>query len=215
MTSKPIDGACPPIAHHGIRRVIEHPGIVAAACLAPAREARVHALRVGRIEKLDQPRQAPRRGLQRKRSAQRLIQIRLLAHGPTCAATVETARRQLTQPGLQEFDVRRRDRQLQRIKSRRHAVLQAADIPRPARAPGSRARDPCRRSPASRPGGHSIATRKPMNTVLPEPVGPQIERMTGILAAAAVGIVGVAGMQREVIRRAGAGNRDSASASPQ
>ena len=57
--------------------------------------------------------------LERERSHQRMIQIRLLANGQS--GTVP--RTKASQPDLQEFDVGGRGRQLQRIKARRHAVL--------------------------------------------------------------------------------------------
>ncbi len=36
---------------------------------------------IGRVEKFDEPRDAPRRRLERQRTAQRLIEVRLLADG--------------------------------------------------------------------------------------------------------------------------------------
>ena len=41
--------------HHGVARVVEHPGVLAVRRFAPARQARVHALGVGGIEEFDQP----------------------------------------------------------------------------------------------------------------------------------------------------------------
>ena len=75
-----------------------------------------------RIQELDEPRQPPRGELERQRPAQRLVEIRLLAHRERAAA----GSHQHPQPGFQELDIERGRRELQRIKARRLAVLERA-----------------------------------------------------------------------------------------
>ena len=91
-------------SHDEVFRIVEHPGVIAARRLTPARESRVESFRVRGIEKLDQSREPPRRGLERQRPAQRLIEIRLLTHRERPASR---GPRQHPQPGFQELDVMR------------------------------------------------------------------------------------------------------------
>src|SRR5947207_12556189 len=65
--------------------VVEHRGIVTSARLAPGREARVETFGVRGVEELDQARQPTCTKFQCQRSAQRLIQIRLLTYAQGCA----------------------------------------------------------------------------------------------------------------------------------
>ena len=129
--------------------------------------------RIGRIQKFDQPRKTPRRRFERQRAVQRLIQIGLSRARRTTAGAAVRTPLELAQPDLEKFDIGRRDRQLQRIESGGYTVLQreifAAQRPHQNLESAILVEDHLRGSLSA-----SMATRKPMNTVLPDPVGPQM-----------------------------------------
>ncbi len=178
-------------------RVVEHPRVLASRALAPAREPRMNALRVRRIDELDQPREPPGRKIQRQRSAQRLIEIRLLAR----RKRVRPSDQQLEAKPFKNSTLRAVGGSCSGLKPVGSPFLSARYVPPSARTRISSPRSlskttwvtPCRAS---------IASRKPTNTVLPGPRRSADEGMPGVLAAPAVGILGVARVQREVIRRA-------------
>ena len=128
--------------------VVEHPGVVAPACARTSARGAHAGLRIGRIQELDQPRQPPRRRLERQRAAQRLIEIGALARRRGRSPAGRTSSRS---QAFRNSTLCARCRQLQRIEAGRRRRSRAADTPRPARAPGSQVRDPCRTRPASRP----------------------------------------------------------------
>ena len=105
----------------------------------------MHAFRIGGVQELHQPRQPPGGHLERQRPAQRLIEIRELANGRAVSRSRGMRRAEHPQPRSQELDVRRRLRELQRIESRWSCRCREQSSRRPTRAPGFRARDPCRR----------------------------------------------------------------------
>ena len=166
----------------------------------------MHALRIGWVEKFDQPRQAPRREVERECPAQRLVEIRLLAHrqrGRTAPLGLD--HREFPQPSLQEKDVRRSRRQLQRVEAGRRAAAER-QILSPERA--------------NQNLEASILVEHDLRHVLPaEHRNHEADedglagsgraadqRMSGVLAAAAVRIGRIARMEREVVRRARRGH---------
>src|SRR6202030_1489633 len=88
---------------HDVLCAIEDPGVVSPGRLAPGRQARVQAFGIRGVQELHQTRKPSRGGIERQRSAQRLIKIRLLADSERTAR----GSNQDAQPALEELYVER------------------------------------------------------------------------------------------------------------
>ena len=109
-------------------------------------------------------------GLQRQRPAQRLVEVRLLAHGERAPRRS----RQDPEPGLEELDIERgRIGASSGLKPVDSPFFSGQYSPPSARTRISRPRSLSKMTWVA-PWRESSATRNPMKTVLPEPVGPQM-----------------------------------------
>lgn len=151
--------------HHPIVRVVEHRRVLAARQIAPARQARMSPLWIRGIQKLDEPRQPAHGSIERHSPPQRLIEVRLFPCGERDAPSNEEI-----EPGLQELDVPTGRGKLKRVETRRLAIAQGliGSTERPHQ-------DLTSPVFVEEHLGQSIAARKPMQTDLPEPVGPQMK----------------------------------------
>ncbi len=171
----------------------------------------MQTFRIGRIEKLDQTRQAPRPGLQGQSTAQRLIQVRRFAHGRGPGGRRRGA--EFAQPGLEEFDVPRRGRQLQRVETGGDPVLQrqvlAAQGPHQDLEAAILVEHDLGRSLTLQHGDQEADEYR-----LARSGGAADERMARVLAASALRVLGVAGVQRKIVRRTGAGDEQAQCRAP-
>ncbi len=122
-------------------------------------------------------------------------------------------RAQVPQPCLEEFDIGRRDRQLQWIETGGHTVLQrqifASQCAHQNLETAILIEDDLSRALAIQQGD-----QKADEHCLARAGGTANECVAGIFSAAAIGVGGVAGMQRKIIGRARAGDEQAHRVAP-
>ncbi len=157
----------------GIHGIVERPGVIAAAYLAPASQPRMQSFGIRGVQKFDQARQSARRGIERESSPQRLVEIRQFTRAAAARCGGESG--EFAEPYLEELYIGGRD-------PGAGARLNPVAMPfcNGTVFPAQRAYQDLEppvlvENPlASVSRRASAAIKNPMNTVLPEPVGPQI-----------------------------------------
>ena len=198
--SKPSDRRSRRAAARSGRAASRTPARVPRSRRAPRREPRVQPVGGRRIEELENPRQPSVGRLERQHAVECLLEFRFLAHRqrprwpvnqrlqPGCAGTPGSRALPSSCSGLHPVATPRR-------KSRYWPPSARTRISRPRSLSNTTWVAPC---------SSSRHRQKPTNTVLPEPVGPQMNVWPVSRAAAAIRIARVTRVQREVVRRAGA-----------
>ena len=186
------------LADDGVLRIVKHPGVIATRALAPAREPCVNPFGSRRIGKFDEPRQPPRSAHSSASVPRSAWSRSASSRTDRSAGPSDNASQPLTSETPRSSGVGGSCSGLKPVG----APFFSGRYFRPRRAPGSQGRDPYRTPPGSRPGARASTTQKADEHGLARSRRTAYERVAGVLAAAAVRILRVGRMQREVVRRA-------------